>query len=168
MKRAAAAALLALAGCSGGSNQAQAPVQPESLEKAAIERGLVHDPKDTEIAGLYARDTDRVCIVPEGYGYRIGAFVDYGERQACSGAGSVSRVGENLHVELGQGIGCSFDARIEGDRVIFPAQIPDACAKLCEGRASFSALDVARMSDAVSEAQALRDPKGRRLCAGAK
>jgi len=156
------ALLLFLAGCSPGGQSAK-PQQPEDLESAAIARGLVRDPKDSEIAGLYARDTDRLCIVPRDSGYRVGAYVDYGDRVSCSGAGRLSRGGTVLHVELSPR--CSFDARVEGNRIVFPAEVPDGCAKLCSGHASFSALAASRISESVSEAQALRDPTGRRLCA---
>lgn len=161
MKR-SAALLLFLAGCSTGGPDTK-PQQPQDLESAAIARGLVRDPKDREIAGLYARDTDRLCVVPGDSGYRIGAFVDYGDGTSCSGAGSLSRSGTVVHVELSPM--CRFDARIDGDRLLFPAEVPDGCAKMCTGRASFSALSVSRISDAASEARAMRDPKGRRLCA---
>jgi hypothetical protein len=52
---------LALTACSGGqSGNAQAP---QDLETAAIERGLVRNPDDSDLTGLYARDTDRICVV---------------------------------------------------------------------------------------------------------
>lgn len=162
--------LLLLAACNAGKPPENAAV-PEDLEKAAIERGMVRDPGDTEIAGLYARDTDRVCIVPDGQGYKIGAFVDYGDRITCSGSGTVSRVGEKLRIELGGGEGedkCGFDARFDGDKIYFPGNVPDACARLCARRASYAGLEVARMSESAAEAGAMRDSTGRALCAGAK
>ncbi|RYD67737.1 MAG: hypothetical protein EOP58_02380 [Sphingomonadales bacterium] len=154
--------LLLLAACGGtpGGNQAA----PQDLETAAIERGLVTDPKDTEIAGLYGRDTDRVCIVPATIGYRIGAFVDYGDKITCSGTGTVSRVGETLHIELGGDDSCSFDARLSSDSIAFPGALPEGCSKLCARRASFAGLDVARMSESVAEAASMRDAAGKRLC----
>jgi hypothetical protein len=149
-----------LAACSSEpqSNVSSAP----DLESAAIERGLVRDPADTTMIGLYARDTDRVCIVPDGYGFRIGAFVDYGEGITCTGAGRVSRAGERLRVDLGSG--CSFDAKFDGDRIGFPGSVPDACVKLCGGRASFAALAASRLSESGSEAASMRDGRGRLLC----
>jgi hypothetical protein len=163
----ALAAMLLLAACSGGTKQAAKAEQPQDLEAAAIERGLIRDPEDSEIAGLYARDTDRICIVPDKQiGYKIGAFVDYGDRITCSGAGTVSRVGETLHIELGEGDGCAFDARFDGDKILFPGALPDGCAKLCARRASFAGLEVARLSESVAEAEAMRDASGRRLCGG--
>ncbi|WP_404339171.1 hypothetical protein AB2M62_07950 [Sphingomonas sp. MMS12-HWE2-04] len=162
MRRAAFFAALLLTGCSGGK-PAQPSGQPQDLESAAIERGMVRDPDDSSIEGLYARDTDRVCIVKAGSGYRIGAYVDYGDRITCSGSGTVTRGGEALHVELG-GADCNFDAHFDGERIRFPGSVPAACAKLCARRAAFSGLDVARLSESAAEAAAMRDSSGKRLC----
>lgn len=161
--RAALALLLALGSCSGGAPAPNA-AEPQDLESAAIERGLLRDPRDREIAGLYARDTDRVCIVGGEDGYRIGAFVDYGDRITCSGSGKVTRSGETLHIELGEGEACSFEARFDGEKLIFPGNVPDGCARLCARRASYAGLEVARLSESEAEARAMRDPRGRALC----
>lgn len=161
--RATLALALLLAGCSGNQPRENA-AQPQDLESAAIERGLVRDPKDTGIVGLYARDTDRICIVPAGDGYRIGAYVDYGERITCSGAGSVTRVGEVLHIRLGDKDACSFDARFDGDHIRFPGALPDGCTAFCARRASYAGLEVSRLSESTAEARAMRDAAGRRLC----
>lgn len=140
-------------------------VATTDLESAAIAAGVIPDPANTDITGLYARDTDRICVVPDRLNYRIGAFVDYGDQQSCSGVGTVSRVGEALHVAFNDAPGCDFDARFDGDRIVFPGRLPEPCAKLCARRASFAALDVARLSESVSEASTLRDTKRRLLCA---
>ncbi len=155
-----------LAGCSSQPTKVT-KAQPSSsvdLESAAIEAGVIPDPANTDITGLYARDTDRVCVVPDRLNYRIGAFVDYGDQQSCSGSGTVSRVGENLHITFNGADGCDFDARFEGDRIVFPGRLPQACEKLCSRRASLAALDVRRLSESVSEASTLRDSKARLLC----
>lgn len=166
MRRLALLALL-LAGCHRQPAATVPPATPASgLEAAAIQAGVIADPNSTELTGLYARETDRVCIVPTASAYRIGVFVDYGDDQRCGGSGTVTRVGETLHVELGQKPGCSFDARFEGDRLVFPGHLPDACQQICERRASVAALDVAKLSESVSEASTLRDAKGRLLCGG--
>ncbi|AJP71548.1 hypothetical protein [Sphingomonas hengshuiensis] len=159
----ALALLLVLAGCSGGGAPAQNGAQSQDLESAAIARGLVRDPADTEIVGLYARDTDRLCIVKSGMAYRVGAFVDYGDRITCSGSGTVGRVGETLRIALGDR-GCSFDARFDGDKISFPGALPEACEALCARRASYAGLEVTRMSESSAEAAAMRDAAGRRLC----
>ena len=158
--------LLLLTACSGEAQKPNtARIAPSAgLEAAAIEAGVIADPASTDIAGLYARDTDRVCIVPNATSYRIGVFVDYGDDQACSGSGVITRTGESLKVDFPSAPGCNFAARFEGDRIVFPGQVPDACNALCEKRASVAALDVERLSESVSEASTLRDAKGKLLC----
>ncbi|MFL9842421.1 hypothetical protein ABS767_15735 [Sphingomonas sp. ST-64] len=161
------AATLLLAACSGGAPQPAASPTPPSLESAAIDRGLIRDPADTDVSGLYARDTDRVCVVRQGTAYRIGAFVDYGDGLSCTGRGTAARSGSSLAVELtGKGdASCAFTAKFDGERITFPATLPDACAKLCGPRASFAALEVERLSESAAEAEALRTAEGKRLCA---
>jgi hypothetical protein len=160
--RPAFALVLLLAACSGGKrgDNVQAP---QDLESAAIERGLVRDPDDSDLTGLYARDTDRICVVRTGSAYRIGAYVDYGDRITCSGTGTVERSGGTLRIALGND-GCSFDAAYDGDRIKFPGVLPDACKKLCARRAAFTGLEAARLSESAAEAAAMRDAGGRRLC----
>lgn len=157
------ALLLLLAACSG-AKPADKLRTPQDLEKAAVERGLIVDPASTEIGGLYARDTDRVCIVRSGIGYKIGAYVDYGDGIGCSGTGVVSRVGETLHIELGEDQNCGFDAKFDGQKIAFPGALPAGCEKQCTGRASYAGLEVMRMSESLAEAAAMRDARGRRLC----
>ncbi len=157
-----------LAACSGNQPHPKPTATPNSLEAAAIEAGIVADPANTDPTGLYRRDRDRICIVPSATAFRIGIYVDYGETLYCSGEGEATRAGETLHVELTSAPGCSFDARFEGDRITIPGRIPDACQKACSERASLSGLIAERLSDSPSEAAALRDGKGKLLCAGNK
>lgn len=152
-----------LASCPRGGAPGALERAPD-LESAAIARGLVRGADDRDVVGLYARDTDRLCIVRDGGAYRIGAYVDYGEALACNGAGRVTRSGGRLDVRLGDD--CRFDARFDGDRIVFPARMPGGCATLCGSRASFAALDVTRLSDSPAEARTMRDSRGRLPCAG--
>lgn len=142
----------------------QATLAAPDLETAAVARGLVRDPADRDIVGLYARETDRVCIVRRGDAYRIGAFEDYNDGITCTGAGTARRSGDKLDVTLGEG--CRFEAKFEGDRIVFPGRVPDACQKLCNGRASFAALNVVRFSESQSEAAAMRVSNGKLPCSG--
>ena len=155
---------LLLTGCGKGSAPPPKSTPATDLETAAISAGVVADPNSTDISGLFARDTDRVCIVPAALDFRIGVFVDYGDQQSCSGSGKVTRVGETLHVAFDGANGCAFDARFEGDRIVFPGRLPTACEKLCSQRASLAALDVRRLSDSVAEATTLRNSRGTLLC----
>ena len=158
-------ALLTLAACHAGQPVPQATATPSSLEAAAIEAGIIADPANTDPTGLYSRDRDRICVVPSATAFRIGIYVDYGDAYYCSGQGEATRAGETLHVELANAPGCNFDAGFDGDRIVVPGRLPDACRKACSPRASLAGLSVERMSDSPSEASALRDGKGRTLCA---
>ena len=161
--------LVALLGaCHGSQPTPQATSTPTSLEAAAIEAGIVADPANTDPTGLYTRDRDRICVVPSATAFRIGIYVDYGDTYYCSGQGEATRAGETLHVELANAPGCNFDARFEGDRIVLPGRLPDTCQKACSSRASLAGLSVERMSDSPSEAGALRDGRGRMLCAAGK
>lgn len=127
MKRAGLLLALLLAACSGGTKQADKAQPPQDLEKAAIERGLIRNPADTDIAGLYARDTDRICIVPdEQLGYRIGAFVDYGDRITCSGSGRASRVGGRSMSSWARTAAARSTRNMMATRSPFPARCPMA------------------------------------------
>ncbi len=162
MKRSALAALL-LAACH--SQPAAAPrgnTPGDRLEAAAEAAGVVSDPARVDPAGLYARDTDRLCLVPDGAGaYRVGALISYDGGGGCAASGTATRSGDRLEVAFGD---CRFAARFEGDRVTFPAEVPSACNTACTGRATIAALAVERLSDSASEAAALHDAHGQAMC----
>ena len=160
---------LLLAGCSHAEDTptVQENATPATgLEAAAIDAGVIPDPASTDISGLYARDADRVCIVPSATAYRIGVLVDYGEGHNCSASGKVAQSGDTLDMDFPAAPGCTFTARFDGDKIVFPGKVPEACQQLCRGRASIAALDLDRLSESVSEAVTLRDVKGRLLCDG--
>ncbi|WP_293877405.1 MULTISPECIES: hypothetical protein [unclassified Sphingomonas] len=149
-------------GC-GAPPQAAQDSAGARLEAAAEQAGLVADPARASLVGSWALDTDRVCVVPGASGaYRIGVSIDYGEGQGCAASGSARRGGDRVAVTLGA---CHFDARFEGDRIVFPATVPAACDRHCTGRASLAALAVEHLSASVSEAETLRSPGGKLLCA---
>lgn len=153
---------LLLAGCD--PEQTTVASSPgKRLEVAASAAGLVVDPATASEVGSWARDGDRLCVAPATDGNeRIGALVEYGERQGCVAAGTVRRSDEQLDVAFGD---CKFAARFNGERIVFPATLPAACDRLCTGRASLAALSVTRVSSAASEARTLRSPQGKALCA---
>ncbi|WP_294254458.1 hypothetical protein [uncultured Sphingomonas sp.] len=162
MRRAGLALLLGLAACGGPAAGPSIPAA--DLENAAIQRGLVRDPRDVSIAGAYARGPDRLCIVPAGAGHRIGIVIDYGEGNGCRATGAVRREGEGLALTFGSDGGCRFTARFDGDHLALPGALPAACAQLCTGRAALAGAQFARLAESVSEAQAMRDADGHTLC----
>ncbi len=159
MKRVLLLALM-LSGCGREPATAVADSAGNRLEAAAETAGIVPDP-NAPLQGSWARDSDRVCVVGTDKIARIGVSVDYGEDQACAGSGTVERSGDALKLALGA---CKFDARFDGDRIVFPAEVPEACESLCTGRASLAALAVDRLSESRSEAATLRSTKGKLLC----
>lgn len=159
----ALALVLLLAAC-GERAAPHADTPGAALERAAVAEGLVVDPAAATLVGSWGRDADRVCVVgPDEGEQRIGAVVDHGEGVGCSAGGTVRRDGERLRVDLGGD--CRFDARFDGERIVFPAEIPDACAARCTGRASLAALSVDRLSASASEAATLRGRGGATPCA---
>lgn len=132
-----------------------------ALERAAVVRGLASDPSTVAPVGAYATETDRVCIVPVGDAYRLGASVDYGSGQTCLARGTARGAGR-LEVRLGPD--CRFTAALENDRVTFPALLPPACDRACGGRASFAALAADRLSASAAEARSIPAPDGAALC----
>lgn len=159
--------LAVLAGCSDRSAEhdvAAATGAGAELEAAAIAAGVVADPNSTDPTGLYARGSDRLCVLPAAENFRIGIDVDYGDGQRCSATGAAERDGERLHVRLEGKRDCDFDARFEGDRVVFPGKLPDGCASYCSGRASLAGMEADRLSDSASEARAMRGAGGKLVC----
>ncbi|BCA61637.1 hypothetical protein HMP09_0871 [Sphingomonas sp. HMP9] len=151
---------LALGGCGTKPSNAVADSAGARLEAAAQTAGIVPDP-NAPLQGSWARDTDRVCVVGTGKTSRIGVSVEYGEDQACAASGTVEWSGNALKLAFGA---CTFDARFDGDRIVFPADVPEACEALCTGRASLAAVTVDRLSESRSEAATLRSSGGKLLC----
>ena len=162
MRPALAVALL-LGGC-GGEGAAPVPTPTataNALERAAIAAGMVPDPA-ADPTGLYVREQDRICVVPAAVGWRVGVVTRLVDEPGCTASGKLTRRGERLAIDLGEG--CRFEARFEGDRIVFPADLPGSCARDCAGRATLAALDVPMLSDSPAEASALRGPRGRAPC----
>ena len=151
---------LTLGGCGTEPSNAVADSRGARLEAAAQTAGIVSDP-NAPLQGSWARDTDRVCVFGTGKTSRVGVSVDYGEDQTCAASGTVSRSGDVLKLAFGA---CTFDARFDGDRIVFPAEVPAACESLCTGRASLAAVTVERLSESRSEAATLRSSGGKLLC----
>lgn len=164
MRAVACVPVLLLAAC-GSQPEPRSETPGTRLEAAAVQAGLVADPARATLIGSWARDTDRACVVPgTGDRLRIGVLIDYGEGQGCAARGIAQRRGNRVAVEFGA---CLFEADFDGERIVFPAEMPGACDRLCTGRATLAALSVERLSTAVAEAETLRTPGGRMLCAPA-
>lgn len=158
----AVALLLASSACDKGpSATAASAAAGDALERAAIGAGIVADPATLDPVGAYLSDTDRICVTPEGDGYRVGASVDYGEQQGCVARGALSGR-EALRIDFGDG--CRFDGRFDGERITFAATMPRACERRCTGRATLATVTAPLLSGSVTEARAMRALDGEPLC----
>ena len=160
MRRALALALL-LAACGRSPDAVAGETAGAALERTAVARGIVADPAKVDPVGLYGSESDRVCVVPGGDGYRVGAAVDYGEGQGCFATGT-ARGRETLDVRFGEA--CALSVRVEGDRLVFPALLPPACDHYCTGRASLAALTADRISASATEAASAVTGSGAKVC----
>lgn len=156
-----AALLVLLPACDRGGDGPKDRTAGTALEKAAVGVGLIGDPDNVTPTGVFAADGDRVCVLPADRDYRIGASVDYGEGQRCIARGTARGRG-TLRVDFGGG--CGFDAQVDADRLSFPAILPPACDRLCDGRASLAALRADRLSYSPSEGARSRGADGALLC----
>ncbi|MBB5714069.1 hypothetical protein [Sphingomonas aerophila] len=165
MKSAVLCALTLALGACGEPQPATPDANPGArLEAAATGAGLIPDPRHASLTGSWALDTDRACVVPGNKGVsRIGLLVDYGDGQGCAASGTVERDGEQLTVKAGR---CTVKARFDGERMVFPPDLPKDCAALCTGRASLESFTVEQLSGSASEAATLRTPRGQPLCTG--
>lgn len=160
--RSGVAALLLLAGCDGGGGDADDP--GARIEAAAIASGAIADPARATLAGAYGRGADRLCIMADEGGYRIGADVTYGGGIGCTARGTATQDGEDVAITLDGADDCRFTARFDGASIAFPGSLPGSCAVLCDAPASFAGLTVDRLSGAAAEVQAMRGAEGGILC----
>src|SRR3546814_20810226 len=108
--------LAALALLAGGSDRADVASVANAgaggdLEAAAIAVGVIPDPASTDPTGLYARATDRICVLPAPRDFTIGIDMDYGDAQHCTAPGTEHRAGDLLRVTRAGMDGCGVAAR---------------------------------------------------------
>jgi hypothetical protein len=157
--------VLLLTACSGGQNRNGNAQAPQDLESAAIERGLVRDPDDSDLTGTLCPRHRPDLRRPEGLGYRIGAYVDYGDRITCSGTGTVEPQREALISSLATRTIAISTRIIDGDHIKFPGRSPKGARNSARAAPPTPGLEVARLSESVAEATAMRDASGKRCAA---
>ncbi|WP_085810119.1 hypothetical protein [Sphingomonas sp. TZW2008] len=154
--------VLALGGCEQSARDTVTRSEAgAALEARAINSGIIPNPAALDPIGAYATETDRMCVVPQLGGYRVGVSVDYGDGQNCIARGTATGR-ETIGVDLGDD--CRFDARYDGVRIVFPAAVPAACARRCTGRTTLTALSAERLSGTVAEARSMIGVDSKRLC----
>ncbi|HEX7872476.1 MAG TPA: hypothetical protein VF475_06165 [Sphingobium sp.] len=122
-------------------------------------------------AGSYGRSyegsEDRLCIVPAGNEkarYRVGVEIHIGEEEYCRGAGVVRRAGDLLIFTLGQDGRCTVTAHYDGDQVVMPGAVDQACDSLCSARSSLAGVSFPRLASGGGAGHAVIGKSGDSLC----
>lgn len=145
-----------------------AAAAPSSLERAAIEAGVVTDPNSQSPIGLYRNrheaGLDSFCIVHGEEGkLRFGLEAAFGEGIECSGKGTARLSGDKLILNFARSA-CLAVVQYDGDRVSFPGAMDIECRSLCTNRGSLEGVSMPRVSREESVARGARARRGGRLC----
>ncbi|HEY5722598.1 MAG TPA: hypothetical protein VIT45_09780 [Allosphingosinicella sp.] len=154
-------ALVLLAGC--GSQDKGAGNETGAPESKAV------FPASAGLTGLYqggsAARPDHLCMIDEGKGpIRFGLVVWGANDHSCLGAGEAVREGDRLRLTMAGDSTCRIEARIEGDTILLPAQVPEGCAYYCGARARFAERSLTRKGADTAAARKATDLAGDPLC----
>ncbi|MEP2989289.1 MAG: hypothetical protein ABJN65_10820 [Parasphingorhabdus sp.] len=164
---------LALAGCekiaSKGSGE-QAP-EPSSLEKAAIDAGVIPDMNTVTLSGAFERQsdlgTDRFCAVGnDENGYQVGVIAVFGPESKCEGLGEATRTGETVRIVLTSEERCSFTASFDGVEIKLPGSLPESCDSYCSPRAGFNGVSFYLVGEGDEVARSTQGREIESLCPG--
>ncbi len=134
----------------GGSGTPAAPVQTATL------------------TGLYESGTppqrSQMCMVEQGGSARFGLVSWSAPGESCSGAGTAVRSGNALRLTMQGDEPCTIEARIEGTRVTFPANLPAGCAYYCSRGARLAGASFDKTGGTEADAARAEDLIGDPLC----
>lgn len=161
-----------LASCDQGAIAPEEPAtEVSSLERAAIDAGVIPDVLNVTLSGAFERQsdlgTDRFCAVgSDENGYQVGMIAVFGPDTKCEGMGEAERNGENVRITLNSEDRCSFTARFDGVELKMPGGLPEGCASYCGPRAGFEGVSFFMVGegDAVARSTGGRDIQN--LCPG--
>ncbi len=171
--RPADGALTALLAALLGSCNAPAASVPgggkgSSLERTALEAGIVADSSKAEPEGLFQREheggRDSFCVLPmAGERYRFGMEIIFGAKESCRGHGTARRAGDKLILNFAGPSDCFVVAGFEGDRIAMPGVTDRKCAALCTN-ATLDGVSFPRLTSDEAAARAVFDREGKALC----
>ncbi len=165
--------ILALTGCEKTASEdsgEQAP-EPSSLEKAAIDAGVIPDMNTVTLSGAFERQsdlgTDRFCAVGnDENGYQVGVIAVFGPESKCEGLGEATRTGETVRVVLTSEERCSFTASFDGVEIKLPGSLPESCDSYCSPRAGFNGVSFFLVGEGDEVARSTRGREIESLCPG--
>lgn len=174
MKRLLSPLFLAiLAGCGQFDSQSseEQVAEPSSLEKAAIEAGVIPDINTVTLSGAFERQsdlgTDRFCAVGnDENGYQIGMIAVFGPESKCEGLGEATRTGETVRMVLTSEERCSFTASFDGVEIQLPGSLPESCESYCSPRAGFDGVSFYIIGEGDEVARSTRGREIESLCPG--
>lgn len=153
------------------NNDKKSELPTSSLERAAIEAGVIPDSSNISLAGAFERQSDlgedRFCAVGTNEnGYQIGILAVFGPDSKCEAQGEAQQEGESVHISLSGNEECKFEARFDGVELRLPGTLPKGCSDYCTTRAGFNGVSfyLAGQGNSVARSTQGRDIKS--LCPG--
>ncbi len=165
-------AVLCLTACSGEGDSPAAPEAPQSsLEKAAIDAGVIPDVRNVSLSGAFERQSDlgedRFCAVGnDKSGYQVGMIAVFGPDSKCEGLGEARRNGENVSISLNSEKPCQFNASFDGVELRISGDLPETCASYCSPRAGFNGVSFFLVGEGDAVARSTRGRDIENLCPG--
>lgn len=125
-------------------------------------------PQTATLTGLYetgsAPRRSQMCMIERGGSARFGLVLWGAGSDSCSGNGTAVRQGGVLRLTMAGDSPCTIEARIEGTRVIFPANAPAGCAYYCGQSARLAGASFDKSGGTDADALLAEDLAGDRLC----
>ncbi|GAB5488235.1 MAG: hypothetical protein Pars2KO_18050 [Parasphingorhabdus sp.] len=143
--------------------------EPSSLEKAAIDAGVIPDINSVTLSGAFERQsdlgTDRFCAVGnDEKGYQVGMIAVFGPESNCEALGEATRTGESIQINLTSEDRCSFTASFDGVEIKIPGSLPDSCESYCSPRAGFNGVSFYIVGEGDEVARSTRGREIESLC----
>lgn len=143
--------------------------QLSSLEKAAIEAGVIPDVRNVSLSGAFERQSDlgedRFCAVGnDERGYQVGLLAVFGPDSKCEGLGAAQRNGEKIEITLDSEQRCSFTASFDGVALQLPGDLPESCTSYCTPRAGLNGVIFYLVGEGDAVARSTRGREIENLC----
>jgi hypothetical protein len=144
-----------------GAEEGRASRQTPAAERGAAGKGLT---------GLYEGGSgdqkSQLCMIAKGASDQaeFGLVVWGANQHSCLGSGEATRSGERLTLKMAGDETCSIDARIQGGKVMFPANLLAGCDYYCAASATMARATFNRSGSTKADALKARDIAGDPLC----
>jgi len=119
------------------------------------------------LTGLYESagpGPGQLCITEQGGTARFGLVTRSSGVAQCSGAGTATLRGTTLRLAMNGESACTIEARMEGRRLTFPAELPRGCAYYCSPGGGLGTPPFEKVGGAREDALRARDLAGGPLC----